>query len=63
MLLQIERIQQGSALSQRVAPDYQEFVAFRRLTERDLAQSRSVQYYARQLAPYSYCWRDGDLIE
>jgi len=50
MLLHIERIQGISAISQRVAPHYQEFVAFRRLVERNLAQSRSVQYYARQLA-------------
>lgn len=50
LLLHIERLQQGSAASQRVNPYYQEFVAFRRLVERDLAQSRSVQYYARQLA-------------
>jgi len=49
MLLQIERIQQVSALNQRVAPHYQDFVEFRRLVERDMAQSRSVQYYARQL--------------
>jgi len=50
MLLQIERIQQVSETSQRIAPHYQEFVAFRRLVERNLAQSRNVQDYARQLA-------------
>lgn len=50
MLLQIERIQGTSAISQRVAPHYQDFVAFRRLVERDLGKSRSVRYYARQLA-------------
>ncbi len=50
MLLQIERIQETSAISQRAAPYYQEFIAFRRLVERDLAKSRSVQYYAKQLA-------------
>ena len=50
MLLQIERIREDSTLSQRVAPHYQEFVAFRQLVERDLGKSRSVQYYARQLA-------------
>jgi AraC-like DNA-binding protein len=50
LLLHIERIQQASTRNQRVAPHYQEFVAFHRLVERDLAQSRSVQYYARQLA-------------
>ena len=50
MLLQIERIQGSSAISQRVAPHYQDFVAFRRLVERDLGKSRSVRYYARQLA-------------
>lgn len=49
-LLHVERIQAASASSQRVAPHYKEFVAFRHLVERDLAQSRSVQYYARQLA-------------
>lgn len=50
LLLHVERIQQASAINQRVAPHYQDFVAFHRLVERDLAQSRSVQYYARQLA-------------
>ncbi|MBI5824841.1 MAG: AraC family transcriptional regulator [Chloroflexi bacterium] len=50
MLLQIGRIQQGNTVSQRVAPHYQEFVAFRRLVERDMAKSRAVQYYAKQLA-------------
>ena len=50
LLLHIERIQQSSARNQRVASHYQEFIAFHRLVERDLAQSRSVQYYARQLA-------------
>jgi len=50
MLLQIGRIQQVSAISQRVAPHYQEFVAFRKLVERDMAKSRGVQYYAKQLA-------------
>ncbi len=50
ILLQIGRIQQMSALSRRVAPHYQDFVAFRRLIERDLTQSRSVQHYAQQLA-------------
>jgi len=50
MLLHIERIQQTSALSQRVAPHYLQFVAFRRLLERDLGKSRSVHYYADQLA-------------
>ncbi len=49
-LLHIERIQETSALSQRIAPHYEEFVAFRGLVERDLGKSRSVQYYARQLA-------------
>jgi AraC-like DNA-binding protein len=49
LLLQIERIQIPSALSQRLAPHYQQFVAFRRLLDRDLGQTRQVQYYARQL--------------
>lgn len=50
ILLQIERAQQINPSSQQAAPYYQEFVAFRRLVERDLGQSRNVQYYARQLA-------------
>lgn len=50
ILLHIERIQEASGLSRRFAPYYQEFVAFRRLVERDLGNSRSVQYYAHQLA-------------
>ncbi|MBI4631500.1 MAG: AraC family transcriptional regulator [Chloroflexi bacterium] len=50
MLLQIGRIQQVSAISRRVAPHYQDFVAFRKLVERDMAKSRGVQYYAKQLA-------------
>ncbi len=50
LLLYIERLQQGSDSSRRLKPYYQEFVAFRRLVERDLAQSRNVQYYAQQLA-------------
>lgn len=50
LILHIERIRSTSAISQRVAPHYQDFVDFRRLVERDLATSRSVQYYARQLA-------------
>jgi len=50
MLLQIGRIQQVSAISRRVAPHYQDFVAFRKLVEHDMAKSRSVQYYAKQLA-------------
>lgn len=50
LLMHIERIRKTSAFSQRVAPYYQEFVAFRKLVERDLTRSRSVQYYARQLA-------------
>ncbi len=50
MLLHIERIRRMSAVSRRVAPHYQDFVAFRKLVERDLARSRNVQYYARQLA-------------
>jgi len=50
ILLHIERVRHDSALSQRVAPHYQEFVAFRQLVERDLTQSRQVQYYAERLA-------------
>jgi len=50
MLLQIGRIQQVSAISQRIAPHYQEFVAFRKLVERDMAKSRGVQYYAKHLS-------------
>ncbi|MCA9935429.1 MAG: AraC family transcriptional regulator, partial [Anaerolineales bacterium] len=50
ILLQIERAQQINPSSQQAAPYYQEFVAFRRLVERDLGRSRNVQYYARQLA-------------
>lgn len=50
MLLQIERIQETSALSHKVAPHYREFVSFRRSIEHDLGKSRSVQYYAKQLA-------------
>lgn len=49
LLLQVERIRKTSASSQRVAPYYEEFVAFRHLVERDFTRSRSVQYYARQL--------------
>jgi AraC-like DNA-binding protein len=50
MLLHIERIRKTSDMSKRVAPHYQEFVSFRKLVDRDLAQSRSVQHYARQLS-------------
>ena len=50
MLLQIERIQETGGIHSHIAPRYQEFIAFRKLVERDLAKSRSVQYYAKQLA-------------
>ncbi len=50
VLMQAERIRRASALSQTIAPFYQEFVAFRELVRRDFARSRSVRYYADQLA-------------
>ena len=50
LLLEIERIQSTSVVNQPVLRHYQDFVAFRRLLERDLGKSRSVHYYASQLA-------------
>ena len=50
ILLHIGRIQEASGLSERLAPHYRKFVAFRRLIERDMGKSRSVHYYADHLA-------------
>lgn len=50
IMLQTERILEANAIRLRAAPRYRELVAFRRLVEREMATSRSVQYYARQLA-------------
>ncbi|MBF0543157.1 MAG: AraC family transcriptional regulator [Candidatus Riflebacteria bacterium] len=46
MLLQIARIHEKVLLAQRIAPNYKEFVTFRRFVERDLGKSRKVEYYA-----------------
>lgn len=50
IMLQTERILEANAIRLRAAPRYRELVAFRRLVEREMSKSRSVRYYARQLA-------------
>lgn len=50
LLLHVERIRRTSEHSVVFASFYQDFVTFRDLVERDFTRSRTVQYFAQQLA-------------